>query len=137
MLVGYIDVLLVLLTGILSAILYRHLRRRSENLYLGLTVLVTALFWLHTAVANLWSVGYWWWVGGCADLPAFLGSLYVLSLPLWFRLGGELTFVLVGRQRDQGGLIWVFRLSDRTEPIQPAWRTPYDAEYTVDEVDDS
>lgn len=137
MLVGYFDVLLVLLAGILSAILYRHLRRRSENLYLGLTLLVTALFWLHAIVANQWTVGYWWWYGGYVGLPQFLGRLYVLSLPLWFRFGGELTFILVGRQRDQGGLIWVFRLSDRTEPIKPAWRTSQDPEDKADEMGES
>lgn len=122
MLVSIIDVVLAVTAGPFIAILYKwKLHRRSENWYLFTTLLVVGLLWIKAASLNflindaayldslIWSV------------PMSVGIVYVLGYPLWIRATSELTFIIVGRRSDQGGLIWVFRLSDRTSPIRPSW----------------
>jgi len=122
MLVSFADIPLVVCFGILSAISYRRvLFRRNASWYLFLTGLVVIVFWLDLVAANHLGVSYWDVGIPTTELPLFGGVLVALSYPLWFRAAGELTFVLLGRRPDQGGLLWVFRLSDRTNPIDPAW----------------
>jgi len=57
------------------------------------------------------------------SVDEILAVPYVLSYPLWFRAAGEISFLLFGRRPDQGGLLWVFRLADRTDSIEPSWWT--------------
>lgn len=41
--------------------------------------------------------------------------------PFW--LGGQLVFLSFGRRPDQGGVIWLYRIDDRTEEFDPPWET--------------
>lgn len=134
MIVGFFDVPLVILAGVLSAITYRRwLRSRSENWYLCLTVTVTGLAWLHTVSGNQGILGYWNLVGGAVSLPPLIGGIYVLAYPLWFRAAGEMTFMILGRRPDQGGILWVFRLADRTDPVKPAWEVSWNTDHPEEE----
>lgn len=127
--VGLLDVPALVGLGFVSAILFkRRLRERSVNWYLFLTLLCLSVFWLNLASANLSSFSYWVVDVSAVSVPSVVGILYGLSYPLWFRTGGELGFLLVGRQADQGGLLWVFRLKDGTDPIEPSWTVNKDAD---------
>lgn len=122
MLVAAVDVPVIVALGALSALAYRRtLRERSANWYAVLTGLFVTVAWLNVAAANLLSTPYWLVGTATASLQPALGIPFVLSYPLWFRAAGEATFVLVGRRSDQGGLLWVFRLSDRTDTIEAPW----------------
>jgi hypothetical protein len=127
--VSVLDLAIAVALGPVAAVLYKkHYRRSSENWYLVFTIVVAAVLWGNVAAENLANFGYWSFVGSATQLPTALGISYILSYPLWFRAAGELTFILVGRQPDQGGILWVFRIRDRTAPISPSWMSPEDAE---------
>jgi len=123
MLVGVLDVPAVTALGVLSAYSFqRRLRRASDSWYALLTALCVGLAWLGVIVANATAVPYGVVGLPVASVPPAVGLAYVLAYPLWFRVGGEAAFLLFGRRADQGGLVWMFRLADRTEPIAPSWR---------------
>lgn len=122
MLVGVIDVPVLVVLGALSALLYREtLRSRWASWYAILTGLSVVIVWLNVALGNLWPTGLWPIETAVVSLPSIVGVPHVLSYPLWFRAAGESTFVLFGRRPDQGGLLWVFRLEDRTDVIRTPW----------------
>lgn len=123
-LVGPGDVPALVVLGFLSAFLFqRRLRRQSLYWYSLLTGLIIGIFWLNVIAANVGLVSYWGVGTPTVSLDEIVGVPYVLAYPLWFRAVGEIAFLLFGRQSDQGGLLWVFRLADRTESIDPSWRT--------------
>jgi hypothetical protein len=124
MFVSVVDVPVLVTLGVLSAVLFRNwLCRRSENWYLFLTLLSVGLVWTVVALANLTPTAYWALGAPVTRLPDGIGWVYVLSYPLWYRAAAEATFVLVGRRPVEGGLLWIFRLADRTEPLRPSWRS--------------
>ncbi len=122
MLVSIFDAVIMLLLGFVSGILYRfYLCRRNPDWFVFLTVSIVGLFWLD---ALLVFSGYTPWAFAPAiDLDsALVGVFYVLSYPLWFRFGGGVSFILFGRTPQEGGITWVFSMSDRTEGFSPDWK---------------
>ena len=118
--VGVYTPLVAVLLGGFSAWLHkRYLRRCNPDSYVFLAWLVTLLLWCEVLVVNV--VGRWFGVLPFFSLGLVPGLFYVGSYPLWFRLGSGLVFKLVGRSRDEGGLIYVLRLRDRTEDFESAW----------------
>lgn len=107
-----------------AALAKRRAPPAGQHAYLAVTALATLLLWAKAVAANLGGVDHWLLHAGAAEVPLAVWLAYTLSYPLWVRAAGELAFVLVGRRPDQGGLAWVFRLADRTDPIEPAWDAP-------------
>lgn len=121
--VGLVDVPAMALAGAGSAVcVQRSLHARSADWYPVLTALAAGFGWLSLAAANVPAVPY----GGigipAVAVPPAIAVPYGFAYPLWFRAAGEAVFLLIGRRPDQGGLVWVFRLDDRTASITPAWR---------------
>lgn len=98
----------------------RWLRRRNEDWFLFGGVFAVALAWLSTIV-----VGF---TGGPAQLVSFTAEVgrvvavfYPLAYPLWYWIGGELIFLLIGRGPAQGGALWLYRIEDTTSEFDPPW----------------
>ena len=121
MLVGVLDIPLIILGGIMSATLYqRGLHKHSVHWFSILMILVVSTLWINLFIhagAGL-DIGY-----PTVEINRTVAIPFLLSYILWFRAAGSLVFILVGRRTEQGGLLWVLRLGDRTEPIRPAWQT--------------
>ena len=124
MIISFVDIPLIMCFGGLSAVLYRRkLWHQNQSWYLFLTGSIIGIFWINVIAGNLLGTSYWKLGVPTTELTPVRGSLLALSYPLWFRSAGEFTFVLLGRHPDQGGLLWTFRLSDRTEPIMSTWES--------------
>lgn len=127
--VGLIDVPGLVVTGLVSAIIYRrYLFERGRYWDLGLAAIFIGVFW--TNVILLTFVNAYSAVFGALsiELPTATGILYIAAYVLWYRTALETGFVLFGRQPDQGGILWAFRLSDRTRPIRSTFRNDSDDE---------
>lgn len=120
--VSVLDPILVAALGGLVAFAYgRWLEPRNPDWYVVLNVVVVLAFWLHGAMVALGGVAPWGGAAPAADVPWLLAAVHVLSAMLWFKWGAERIFVLFGRSPRQGGVTWVLRLKDTTEPFEPDW----------------
>jgi len=119
--VSIFHVPMVVVVGFLSGALYaRYLRKRNADLYTIASAAVPLTIWVTIAAVNMTGLSPLL-VRSTIELPITVAVPYVLSYPLWFRVGGELALVLLGRQPDQGGILWVFRLENGTDEIDPSW----------------
>lgn len=129
MIVGIWDVPALLVLGALGAAAYqRSLRQHDESWYIILTAAVVGVFWLNATATSVGSIPYWLVGTTAVVVERPIAIPYLLSYPFWFRAGGEFIFLLLGRAPDQGGLLWVFRLADRTAPVTPSWGTDDDVD---------
>lgn len=122
MTVSPFDPLVLVVLGVLSGYAHRRvLVRHNEDWHAVLFVATVGLFWLDLLAAS---------VGGVDPrvvLPAVrtdsiaLTVLYPLSYPFWYLAGSEFVFVLLGRRPDQGGVLWLYRVGDRTDDFESAW----------------
>ncbi len=111
----------IIVVGILSGVVYaRRLRTRTPDFYVIASIFVPVTVWIGVLLLNTTGLTPLF-DRSAVDLPLAIAVPYLLSYPLWFRASGELTFICVGRSPDQGGLLWVFRLEDDTEDIDPSW----------------
>lgn len=123
MLVSVLDVGIVILLGVVTAVTYRQwLSSRNVHWYLLLTLLCVGVVWLNLALANVAGTPYWGVDVRSADVATSVGFAYAFAYLFWFRVAAELTFITIGRHPDQGGLVWVARIGDRTDEIEPAWQ---------------
>lgn len=111
----------IIVVGILSGVVYaRCLRTRTPDFYVIASIFVPVTVWIGVLLLNTTGLTPLF-DHSAVDLPLTIAVPYLLSYPLWFRASGELAFICVGRSPDQGGLLWVFRLEDDTEDIDPSW----------------
>lgn len=120
MILSTLDVPLMMLLGVAAAVLHKYrLRDLNEDSFVFLNMLLPVVFWGYTgAVATQLMPAL---LPTEAVNSALLAAVYLLSYPLWFKWAGDLTFLLIGRNRQQGGLIWLLHLHDGTEENGPAW----------------
>jgi hypothetical protein len=110
--------------GMIAAFVYqRWLARNNEDWFVVLGALAVGVFWLSVLLTGL-SGSSAWSVGAALDTGSrVLAVCYALAYPFWFWVGGQLVFVFFGRRPDQGGVIWLYRIDDRTEEFDPPWET--------------
>lgn len=101
----------------------KKIRRRNPDFFVLMWHLFILTFWLNALLSGLGLISPWGGppIGYAPDVNTWIGVFYVLSYPFWFWYGGELAFGFFGRTPQQGGLIWLFTLRDRTEPFEPEW----------------
>ncbi|MDZ7730758.1 MAG: hypothetical protein U5K37_07315 [Natrialbaceae archaeon] len=93
---------------------------RNPDWYVFLGSAVVVLFWLQAIATVMLSIQPW--AGApAADVPIAVGVFAVLAYPFWVRLGAGAVFLAIGRSPSEGGLLWAFRLRDRTEPFEAPW----------------
>ncbi len=119
--VSTLHVPVVAVLGLFSGVLYaRHLRRRNPEFYAIASIIVPMTIWVGVTIVNITGVTPLF-DQTAVGLPLTIAVPYLLSYPLWFRASGEVAFICFGRYPDQGGLLWVFRLEDNTQEIDPTW----------------
>lgn len=117
--VGVYDVPILIVLGFFTAVIYRrNLYDRDRYWDLGLTLIITGIWWTKVLLANFdiltsTLIG----IGDMEVAPA-IAIPFVISYVFWFRFALKIGYVLLGRSPDEGGILWAFRLSDRTHPIQ-------------------
>lgn len=122
MIVSPLDLPIAFLSGMLFGAVYKWViaPRNPDLWYAGYVVVL--LLWANLVFA-----------AAMGTAPLALGNLpstesivlavgYPLSYPLWYRLGTEVTFFLVGRTPAEGGSLWIYLPVDYTEEFEPAWR---------------
>lgn len=127
--VGVYDVPVLIMLGLFTAVIYRRYSYNHDRYWdVGFTFIVTGIWWLKVLLASFdilssTLLG----IGGITVAPA-IGIPFVISYVFWYRFALEIGYVLFGRKPDEGGILWAFRLSDRTHPIQsPFTDTQHDA----------
>lgn len=112
----------IFLSGMIAALLYkRWLFQRNPDWYLLLGVSVVGVAWLQVLLQTVtvpWILPY-----TLVD-STVLVLFYALSYPFWFWTGGWLLFVLFGKRPEEGGILWLYRIDDRTADYSPPWDSP-------------
>lgn len=112
----------LVVAGAVVAVAYaRFLRRHNEDWFLFGGALAVGLGWLAVVAVNL-GTGWSWFLPYTVESHRLVGMFTVLSYPFWFWLGAQGPFLLFGRGPSQGGVLWLYRIEDRTEEFDPPWR---------------
>jgi hypothetical protein len=114
---------LLFVFGVVTAFVYqRWLVRRNEDWFVVLGALSVGACWLSVLLTAI-SGSSVWSIGTAVETGSpVLAVCYALAYPFWFWLGGQLTFLFFGRRPDQGGVIWLYRIEDRTAEFDPPWQ---------------
>lgn len=107
---------ILIVCGTIAAFVHqRWLARYNEDWFQVIALGTVGLFWASLLARTLFGKGVWE-IGLVSEVESsMLALFYALAYPFWFWLGGWVTFLLFGRRPDQGGLIWLYRIEDRTE----------------------
>lgn len=123
MFVSILDIPAITIIGFSSALVYKSkLIKKNKDWYVFLGIIFIAIFWTNSILSNIGIIDPWIISPLTTQVNTWIGLFYILSYPLWFMWGGTQSFRLFGRSPEQGGVLWLFRLGDPTEPFKPAWR---------------
>lgn len=124
MMISVLDAPLILLLGFVSAFVYQaRLWERNKDWFVFLGAIFVGAFWVNSLLSYMGIIEPWIVSPFTVSVSPWIALFYVLSYPLWFRWGGNQGFLTFGRNPQQGGFLWLFRLGTTTEPFEPAWET--------------
>lgn len=115
-----LDAPIAIALGAAIAVVYKYRLSHNPDLFV-LAHLLVVILWANLLIG--------WILTGTPLVAAWtvqtestlLAVMYPLSYPLWFHYSAKLCFMLIGRRPDQGGLVWLYTVRDRTQPFEPPW----------------
>lgn len=116
------DPVLLIGLGMLGAYIYqRWLYRNNEDWYVFLGVLSITVFWFSLLLSPILETTQITLASGRQSGSLMVSLFYALAYPFWFWVGGRFVFMLFGTRPEEGGVIWLYRIEDRTESFESAW----------------
>jgi len=119
-----LDVPILVILGMLVGYVYsKKLLKKYPDSYFHISAILVALFWINALLSYLEVIRPW--IGGwvSTEVNIWIALIYVLSYPLWYLWGTERACQIWGRTPEQAGVLWPFRLKDKSEPFKPAWKS--------------
>lgn len=123
-LVSPVDAPVLFGCGMIAAVIYRRwLASRNEDWFLFLGMLVVGAFWVSLFVGAVGNLPVRGILPVVTTESLLLAVFFLLAYPFWFWIGAWALFLLFGRQPEQGGVYWLYRIEDRTEDFESSWES--------------